>query len=80
MMFADQPFKALGQDMRVYLGGRDVGMSQQFLHNAQIRTILQEMTGKGVTQDMRRDQFGGYAATRCQTFQIAGKYLPGQMA
>src|SRR5467141_2822565 len=41
--------------MRVNLRGADVGMSQQFLDDTQIRAMLQQMRGKAVAQHMESD-------------------------
>src|SRR3989344_2853645 len=41
--------------MRVYLRGRDVGMSEHRLHRAEVRTIFEQVRRKRVSDDMRRD-------------------------
>jgi hypothetical protein len=43
------------QDVRVDLGGGDVGMAQHLLDGTQISPALQQMTGKGMAQDVRRN-------------------------
>src|SRR3989338_9527728 len=41
--------------MRVYLRGRDVGMSEHRLHRAEVRTIFEQVRRKRVSDDVRRD-------------------------
>ena len=38
--------------VRVDLGGGDIGVAQHLLNGAQVRPILQQMGGKGVAQGM----------------------------
>lgn len=52
-------------------------MAEQFLHRAQIRTILQEVAGKGVTQDMRRYHGGGQTRANGDVLEVAGEDLAG---
>ena len=40
-------------DMRVDLGCADAGMAEQFLDDAQIRPMLQQMGGEAVSQHVR---------------------------
>ena len=39
--------------MGIDLGGRDVGVTEQGLHDAQVRAVVQQMAGKGVAQHVR---------------------------
>lgn len=48
MKSAVRLFKPLGADVRVDLGSRDVGMAEQFLDHAQIRTTFEEMRSEGM--------------------------------
>ena len=41
-------------EMGVYLGGRDIGVSEQFLHRAQVGTGFQQVSGERMTQNVRR--------------------------
>ena len=47
--------QTLAADVRVYLGGADVGMPQQLLNDAQVRAMLEQMRRKTVPQHVRRD-------------------------
>ena len=49
--------QAITCHMRIYLGGRDVGMTQQCLDAAQVRAPLHQVGGEGVAQNMRRHFF-----------------------
>ena len=42
-------------DMRVHLRGADAGMAEQFLDDAQIRAVFQQMRGETVPQHVGRD-------------------------
>ena len=42
----------LFDNLRVDLGGRDIGMTQHFLDRTQICSVLQQMYGKRVAQRM----------------------------
>ena len=42
----------LFQDMRVNLGGRDVGVTKQLLDGSKVSTVLQKVACKCVAQDM----------------------------
>ena len=42
-------------DLRIYLGGGDVRMSQHFLDRGQIGAVLQKMGGKGMPQSVGGD-------------------------
>ena len=68
MMLLDQPPQALLDDMGVDLRGRDVGVAKQLLHRAQIGAPLQQMAGKSVAQDMRRDPDGSMPAAEASPF------------
>ena len=56
--FAVKGFVHLSQmfvcHMRVYLRRRNIGMSQKRLYRAQVRTIFQKISGKGMTNDVWR--------------------------
>jgi hypothetical protein len=41
-------------DVGVQLGGREAGVSEQFLHDAQVGAALEEMGGRLVTQTCGR--------------------------
>src|SRR5260221_3319856 len=56
MQVTHQTFKTLLDHMGVDLRGRDVGVAEQRLHDAQIGAVVQEMAGEGMAQHMRRDQ------------------------
>ena len=43
----------LGRDMRVNLGGDEMGVAEQFLHAAQIRSGIEQVRGVAVTQLVR---------------------------
>lgn len=55
MVVPDQSLQPLLQNMRVNLGRRNVGMTKQFLHDAQIRAIFEEVARECVTDNMRRE-------------------------
>ena len=79
MQVAHQAFQALLDHMGIDLGGRDVGMAEQRLHDAQIGAVMQQMAGKGMTQHMRADQPRRQAGGGGEFLQVAREMLPGQM-
>ena len=79
MQVAHQALQPLVEDVRVDLRRRDIGMPQQFLHHAQIRAVLQEMAGEGVSQYMRADLGRRQPRLRGEGLEIAPEGLPGQM-
>jgi hypothetical protein len=56
MVLLVQRLQSLARDVRINLGGRDVGVSQQELDDTQIRPAVQEVRRKGVPQRMRRER------------------------
>jgi hypothetical protein len=52
MVLLDKPSQALLDDMRIDLGGRNVGVAEKLLNGAEIGAALQEMAGEGVAQHM----------------------------
>ena len=40
-------------DVGIDLGRADIGMPKQLLHDPQIRSVFEQMAGKGMTDDMR---------------------------
>ena len=75
----DKLLKAILQHMSIDLRGRYIGMAKQLLNGAQIRAVLQQVTGEGVAQHV-----GGNAAPRksCssgQPLEVARKVLARQM-
>ena len=45
-------------NMRIYLGGGNIGMPEQALHAAQVGTIAQQVGRKAMTQRVRRNMLG----------------------
>ena len=79
VMLLDKAPQPLLDDMGVDLRGRDIGMAQELLHGAQIRAPLQQMTGKGMTQNMRRDARRLDAGGDRKRLQLLAEALAGQM-
>lgn len=70
-------FKPLPFDMRIDLGRRNIGMTEQCLHRSKIRTALQQMGGKRMSQDMGGNLFADTRTTGSLTEGFP-KSLPGQ--
>ena len=51
-------------EVRVDLGGRDLGVAEEHLHGAEVGAGLQEVGRKGVAQAVRRDFFRDAGHTR----------------
>ena len=54
-------------------------MAEQLLHGAQIRATLQQMTGEGVAEHMRRDAGRLDAGGKRESLQLLAEALSGQM-
>ena len=54
-MLSVQLLQPLARDVRVDLRRRDVGVTEQELHHAQIGAVIDEMRGEGVAQHVRRE-------------------------
>src|SRR6516165_440522 len=80
MQVAHQALQALLHHMRVDLRGRDVGVAEQRLDDAQIGAVMQKVAGEGMSQHMRRYQARHEARGRSQFLQVARKMLSRQMA
>ncbi len=53
MTLVDQFDQLACFDMRINLGGGDVGMTKQGLHSAQVRPALQQVRSKGMAKNVR---------------------------
>ena len=50
--------QSLGLDRRVNLRGRNIGVSEHFLDRTQIGSAIEQMSGKGMSQQMRLHRLG----------------------
>ena len=80
MQIAHHGLHALVEDMSVDLGGRHIRMAEQFLHDTQVRAVLQQMACKGMAQHMWTDLGGGDPGSARHHLEIAGEGLPGQVS
>ena len=55
MVFLNGVSKPRPHDMGIYLGRRNIGVTQHDLHTAQIRATLEEMGGKAMTEHVGRE-------------------------
>jgi hypothetical protein len=53
--FLVDPQQLFEIQMRVFLGGSQAFMTQQFLYSPQVRTAAQQMGGEGMSEGMRAD-------------------------
>src|SRR6478672_987154 len=51
--FAVGLFQALGSNVGINLGGREVGVTEQGLHTSQVGSIVQKVSSKAVTKFVR---------------------------
>src|SRR6516162_1459896 len=77
---AHQRLQPLFQHVGVDLCGRDVGVAEQGLYDAQVGAVVQEVTGEGVAQDVRGEAFAGYAAPRAERLQFVGEMLASEVS
>lgn len=52
-MFCVKLFEPFACDVRINLCRRNIGMSEQQLHHAQIGTMIEQMGGKSMAQRVR---------------------------
>ena len=76
VVLLDKPPQPLLDDMGIDLGGRDVGVAEELLHRTQIRAVLQEMAGEGMTEHVRRDARRLDAGGSCECLQLLAEALP----
>ena len=50
--------------MGVNLSGCDIGVAEQFLHDAQVRSAFEQVRREAMTQRMRADRLGNAAEPR----------------
>ena len=67
-MIQDQRPQSRLKHMGINLGCRDICVAQQGLYRPQVRSIGQQMGGKGVPQCMWGDAVGGQTSSVCKSF------------
>ena len=63
-------------DVRINLGGRQIGMAQQFLHDSQIRSPFEEMGRESVSQGVRVDMAVGDSGIEHPAHVARGEDFP----
>ena len=67
------------EHMRIDLCRRNIGMTEQFLDDAQIGAILQQMAGEGVAQHVRADPRRRDSCRSGNGLEVAGEKLAAQI-
>ena len=80
MQVANQALEPFVQDVGIDLRGRDVGMAEQCLHDAQVGAVMQKMACEGVAQHMGAHLFRAQPGADGNLLQFARRMLPRQMA
>ena len=80
MQVAHQAFQPFFEHVGIDLRGRYVGMAEQGLHDAQVRAVVQEVAGKGMTQHVRADLLAAQFCAGRERFKLTCKVLPGEVA
>src|SRR3974390_1048495 len=80
MQVAHQTFQALLDYVGIDLRGRDIGVAEQGLDDAQIGARVEQVTCKSMTQHMRADQPRRKTRGDRQFLQVAREMLPRQMS
>src|SRR4029079_9028243 len=70
-----QQLHALARHMGVNLRGRNIGVTKQHLHHAQVGAVVDEVRGEGVAQHVRRGVLAGHGA-RAVTLDVLPERLP----
>ena len=73
MQIAHHRAHPLVEHMSVNLRRRNIGVAEQFLHDAQIGAVLQQMAGEGVAQSMRMNIARGYPRRDRRRFRSRAK-------
>ena len=79
VQIAHQALEPLLQHMGVDLRGRDVGVAEQRLHDAQVGAVVQQVAGEGVAQHMRAHLLGAQAGGAGERLEVAGEMLAGEV-
>src|SRR5574341_822721 len=74
MVLCVQGFQPLAGDMGVDLRGGNVGVAEQKLHHAQAGAVVDEMRGKSVAHDVRRELLAGNGARAVAADQVDLRY------
>ena len=80
MQIAHHRLGALVEHMGIDLRRRDVGVAEQILNDAQVRAVLQQMTGEGVAKDVRAHPRRRDSRRRGDALEIARESLARQVA
>jgi len=80
MQIPNQAFEALVQHVGVDLRRGDIRVAKKRLHDAQVCPVVQEMTGKRMAQDMRRDFPRAQPRGGGKRLEVASKMLARDMA
>ena len=80
MQVAHQALEAFLDHMRINLGRRNIGVTEQRLHDAQIRAVMQQVRRECVTQHMRTDEARRETGCRRKFLEVAREMLPRQMS
>ena len=80
VVLGDEPPEPLVEHMGVDLRGGNIGMSEQFLHRAQVGTVGEKMARESVPENVRRNQPDGNPGAPGERFEVAGEDLTREMA
>ena len=76
MIFTMNELQPPSRDMSVNLSGGDIAVSEQHLHHAQVRAVIEQMCGKGVAKGVRRQRISVDAREHRVPFDDVPKRLP----
>jgi hypothetical protein len=79
VQIAHHGFHPLVEHMGIDLRRGNIGVAEQFLHDAQIRTVLQKMACEGMAEHMRANPRGADSRSGGAGLEIAGESLAGEM-
>ena len=66
--------------MGINLRSRNIGVTEQRLHHAQVRAVVQEMTGEGMAQHVRAQLCGTQSGGGGERLKFTGEVLASEMA
>src|SRR5580658_9796177 len=80
MQIANEAFQSFLEHVGIDLRGRDVGVTEERLYDAQVRAVVQEVTGESMPQHMGAQLRGAQPGGGRKRLELAGKMLAGDMA
>ena len=73
VVLVDEALQALVEDVGIDLGRRDVGMTEQLLHRAQVGAAIEQVAGKGMAQHVGLTRSGSRPEVAASSFSSCAR-------